>query len=353
MITREALTFWQACDMRAARSQAIQEVDMAIEAGDVRQFSDWPRLIKHPEDCGIVEDEGAELEGDLEPGEAAFDEEDRRALEDAEELAEWASEASGSASVAALGPLQVLPEDDPASVDEATVAAKRLQQLRQLRDLAVSARVPAAAYSVARELDQLQRGLAVGGRGEKRRINNVLRRELDRQFDDERNRVQAAQQAALELRRASAQEKAEKAREKNNNNKKQETQQQQQQQKARAKAAALAAAAEKAALQTRFDAWPKVVSAAEAAQPVASVAKFRAQIWERIKLRSPPLSFAEEARWPQVRDDWAKMQPKIHTIAGVACHAFIELVNKVLERLGSYYTGVSNGNKGDATGGDP
>ena len=115
----------------------------------------------------------------------------------------------------------------------------------------------------------------------------------------------------------------------------------------------MAAAAEKAALQARFDAWPKVVSAAEAAQPVASVAKFRAQIWERIKLRSPPLSFAEEARWPQVRDDWAKMQPKIHTIAGVACHAVIELVNKVLERLGSYYTGVSNGNKGDATGGDP
>ena len=332
LLTREALAFWHACDMPAARPQAIQEVDAAIEAGDVRGFADWPRLIQHPEDCGIVEDEGAELEGDLEPGEAAFDEEDRRALEDAEELAEWASEALGSASVAALGPLQVLPEDDPASVDEATVAAKRVQQLRQLRDLAVAARVPAAANTVARELDQLQRGLAVGGRAEKRKINDVLRREMDRQFADERDRVHAAQQAALEVRRAAAKEKAEKA---------------------RAKAAALAAAQEKAALQARLDALPKTVTAAEAATPGAKGKKLRADVLERIKLRAPPLPFAEEARWPQVRDDYAHLQPKMHANPGVAGHEFISLVNGVLQRLGVHYTGKSQWNKEGDTEGDP
>ena len=43
----------------------------------------------------------------------------------------------------------------------------------------------------------------------------------------------------------------------------------------------------------------------------------------------------------------------MHSNAGVAGHAFIELVNGVLERLGSYYSGVSKFNKADATGGDP
>ena len=83
----------------------------------------------------------------------------------------------------------MLPGDDPCAVEEASVAAKLLEQLKRLRALAVAARLPAAAYMVAREWDQLQ--LQLG-------------REIDRQFAEERARVQATQEAALEVRHVSA-----------------------------------------------------------------------------------------------------------------------------------------------------
>ena len=57
---------------------------------------------------------------------------------------------------------------------------------------------------VAREWNQLQLGLASSGRAEKRKLNEVRRREMDRPFAEERARVQATQEAALEVRYVSA-----------------------------------------------------------------------------------------------------------------------------------------------------
>ena len=329
LITREALLFWNACQMREARRQAIDEVDAAVDSGDLQSFVDWPKLIQHPQDCGVVEDDGAEFEGELEPGEAAFEEEDKRALEDAEERSLWEAE---EASLDNPPPLHIVPSDDPADVEEASVAAKRLEQLKRLRALAISARVPAAAHSVARELDQLQRGFAAGGRADKRKINEVLRREMDRQFAEESARVKASQEAALEVRRAAVAEKAAAA---------------------KAKAAALAAAEEKAALQKRLEDLPKVISAAEAAVPGSKGQRTRSDALERLKLRSPKLAFEEEARWAKLRDEYARIQPKLYATPGIAGHEFVKLLNNTLQALGVHYEGVSQWNKDGAQDGDP
>lgn len=330
MITREALLFWNACGMREARQHAIDEVDAAIAAGDLQSFTDWTKVIRHPQDCGIIEDEGAEFEGDLEPGEGVCEDEDERALEDAEEARLW--DADEAASVAQASALAVLPTDDPAEVEEASVAAKRLEQLKRLRALAIQARVPAAAHSVGRELDQLQRGITAGGRADKRKINEVLRREMDRQFAEESARVKARQEEALEVRRAAVKEKAAAA---------------------KAKAIAQAAAEEKAALQKRLDDLPKSISAAEASVAGAKGQRIRADALERIKLRSPKLSLEDEARWPKVRDEYARLQPKLFPNPGIAGHEFIKLINGVLEALGTHYQGTTKWNKTGAPEGDP
>lgn len=65
------------------------------------------------------------------------------------------------------------------------------------------------------------------------------------------------------------------------------------------------------------------------------------------------MGFAEEARWPQVRDGCAFGQPKMYANPGVAGHDFIAMIGRVVERMGLRYTGQLLWNKKGATEGDP
>ena len=138
-ITRAALMLWQACDMPAARSQAIPEVDAAtseVMSGSSpigrcwRVTSDPGRRSTRPKTSGLWKMRRSGPSGRL-----------RRCR--------WLRSRPRA-------PIQALPGDDPGAGEVASVAAERVEQLKRLRALVVAARLPAAAYMVAREWDQLQ-----------------------------------------------------------------------------------------------------------------------------------------------------------------------------------------------------
>lgn len=341
-ICREAHQFWQLCNMPEERRKAIAEVNQRVDSGELSSFpGDWRKVIVHPADAGVVEEEGAELEGELEKDECVWEEAEQVADEKKTDEDDFLGD---EASVATL--VTVRPDDPPDAVVEASVAARRLAQLQDLRKKAMSLRVPAAAFSVAREVEQLQRGLAAGSNDRKRKANEVLRREMDRRFADEFAKVQAAAREAMETRRKEA-----KAREAAIEDK--------------AKAILVQAAKDKAkedrlALAKRLDDLPKTISAADAAQPGAAGAKVRADAFERIKLRAPALPEELEAAWPKIRDDYSRTMPEqvpwlgakaaSDYAKGAAC---VKMVSGVLEALGVHYKGSSKWNQPGAKKGDP
>ena len=332
-ITREALEFWREADMHAVRAQAIAEVNSLVDAEDIKSFDEWRRLVRHPDDTGIVTEEGAELEGEMEAGEAAWeDEHEKKAMEQVDEAAFEAVEAEP------VGPVvQAQPGDDAASVVEATAAVKRLALLKRLRSLAIESRVPSAAFSVAREVDQLERGIHAGGSTKRRKVNHVLRREMDKQFAEEHSKVRAAQTRAIQVRRDAAKVK---------------------EAKARAKAAAEKAKADAKELEAKLAELPKTISADDAAQPGAKGIKARSDALERVMCRAPELPLELKVEWPAIRDKFAEYVPKQFKWPGgggekAAGVDFVRSINIVLEQLGVHYKGRTLWNKPGSTKGDP
>jgi len=71
---------------------------------------------------------------------------------------------------------------------------------------------------------------------------------------------------------------------------------------------------------------------------------------EKLKLRSPKLSLADEVKWQNTKAAWAKVFP-IHEPLGVG-EVFIKKINEVLEKLGKHYSGPTKFNKTDGDYGD-
>ena len=76
---------------------------------------------------------------------------------------------------------------------------------------------------------------------------------------------------------------------------------------------------------------------------------------ERLKLRSPKLTFADEARWTAVRDAYCSKFRKAKKLwKGVNIGVvFVEEINVVLSELVEHYEGPTKFNTGGKTGGDP
>lgn len=202
LICREARLFWVWAGMAAARERAIAEVDRRIASGELRSFQDFRALILNPGDPGIMEDEGGELEGELEDGEEVWEEDDERAQLDREDAAAFE------------GPPPASAEPEPVSerraeAEEASVAVERFEKLKRLRSLAMEAQVPSAAFSVGRELNQLERGLAAGSDPKRRQANAILRREMDRRLAEEARAIKEAQMASAEEKRLAIPDRAE------------------------------------------------------------------------------------------------------------------------------------------------
>ena len=336
-IRREALAFWREGDLPSLRRTAVAEVDAQIASGALRTFADWRTLIEHPENPGVLEEEGQEFEGDVEPAEQLWHEEgDEEALEEAELLDEEfeleesaalvAAEASAAAASASMQ-VEVLPLDQPEDIEEAIVVTRRLGSLKKLRADALAQKVPAAFYALDKEISQLERGLRAKDKAD-RKANVVLRRALDKAQAEEAAKLQALRLEALKARMAAASAKAKAAEDRRLAEEKK------------------AAATE---IQKKLEALPKEFNMASCTGTSAKAVKMRADLLERLKLSSPPLSFEENGRWPLVRDRCATQYGiKYGALTG---ERILRDVRDVIGRLGSHHR-KPEGHAKDA-GGDP
>ncbi|MCP3884750.1 MAG: hypothetical protein GY700_04595, partial [Propionibacteriaceae bacterium] len=144
-ITREAANFWFDAEhpMPELRQKAIDEVDTLIDNGLT-----WDRVrevIQTPRDPGILEHEGAELDGPRDPSDPLWDddwgkshvEDDRHSHEDD---AQWAMVLSAPGVQSALdAPIVGAEGDDVNEVAEAEHARQRMKLLQRCRRLARNA----------------------------------------------------------------------------------------------------------------------------------------------------------------------------------------------------------------------
>ena len=144
LIDRDARDLWHAAGMPLHRSRAIAEVDEKVASG--LTFADWRSLVIHPDDAGVMQDEGDELEEALAESEHCW-------LEDADEEAIAALENQDMEDMdkpAEALPLVAAPGDSAGDIVEAEATLKRIDALRPLRAEAVSLKAKAAAFNLDR-----------------------------------------------------------------------------------------------------------------------------------------------------------------------------------------------------------
>lgn len=331
MISREALSCWRELGMPELRRAALAEVDAQIAAGGLTGFADWPKLVQHPKDAGVLHDEGAELEGDLSEGEVPWLDEAAAAEMDAEEAADAAILAEEQSVSEPPAVVDALPGDAPEDVQEALEVTKRLNTLKRLRGELQASACPAAYFQVDREIVQLERGLKGRRCDDKAKAANlVLRRSLEKAAADQVAALKAKQAEAFKSRRLGFELKRKAVLDK----KKKEEE-----------------AAKKADLDAKIKALPVHYDIKSVGDLSEKGVKARQQLLERMRLRSPELPLAEQVRWPKVRDHFARHVAKVYS-KGCGDY-FIDAANDVLKRLECHYSGPTPFNKGKVAGGDP
>ena len=322
-ITREARIFWDCCGMVEARPQAISEVDRLFDEGSLQSMASWKALVTHPAEAGVKEAEGAEFEGELEAGEALWwedGEEEKRALalDDVEEK----DLDLVDAPPVELEPGAARPADPVNEVEAATISARRLANLKRLRAGIRASKVPQAEHHLDQQICHLERGLR-GKDGPAQAVNGVLRRHVDAALLRELKEAKDKQDEALLQARNRRLVKARLA-------------------KTKAQKQAAAKAAEE--VKKLFDDLPVNFTPDDCGAKGARGLRLRIDCLERLKLRAPELGFAENARWPDVRDRWAAHMPNLYSGlgAGALGSRFVMRVNAVLEALGRHYAGPSS-----------
>ena len=324
MLTREAGALWAALDMPGLRAAALAEVDVKWKTGAIKSFADWRELIQHPPDPGVVADEGAEFEGELEPGELPYLEEaDVAELERLDaQLAEQEFRPRSDLGV------EVVPVG-PAPAQPATCRAiQRLNTLKRLRADAADAKVPAAYFNLDREVTQLERGIRSGTK--KKEVDMALRVAVEAAAAKEAEALQQKRFDALQERRNKLKVAAANA---------------------RAKAAAECEKKKKVALQAKLDALPVTFIEKDLGAPGPAGFKARTEILERLHLRSPALDEEREAKWLALRNTYAKYM--LQAYGGAVGRVVIEQVNLVLSKLVEHYRGKTTYNAKGEKGGNP
>ncbi len=120
--------------------------------------------------------------------------------------------------------------------------------------------------------------------------------------------------------------------------------------KKKANVAKKAKAKAKAALRAKLEALPCVFSAKDVDAPKGDGLRARIRCLERIKLRSPELTFEQDADWIRVRDAFASNYGNTVKLADPKHwgNAFLEEIKTLVRALGSHYQG--GGGKKDLKG---
>ena len=313
LLSRTARQLWIEADIPSLRAGCIAEVDEKVANGQVASIADWRGLVVNPTDPGIREEEGAELEPALAEGEASWYEAGEYERLQADDLKLDEEQSAPVVVVAA-------PDDKPADVEEATLAAGRLEQLKKLRVAIRIAKVPSAGFLVDKQITHLERGL-YGGSAGRVSANMTLRRHIEG--------VMAKEAAEVKAKRALAFQAA--------------------QNRVRVIIARRRAAARKALIQEakddlkkKLDELPVHVTSAMCSAAGKKGIKARSDCLERLKLRSPALPPELDSIWKDVRDSYsaecAKTWEKKKLPTAVGFH-FLQKVNEVLAALGPHYKG--------------
>ena len=301
-INRLARDLWFAAGMPELRKQAIVEVDGLVATGQLTSVADWRKVIRHPASPGVLQHEGAELEGDLEDGEPPWFDEKDAALVAADDKA--TEEAEHVAEAAVLG--VVVESDSKADVDEAVSGARRLESLKRLRAAAMSARVPAAVNAVRVQIDHLEKGLRSSSLAEKS-ANDVLRRHLERVRAEEAATVSKKREETSKRRRNLLLVKKKRAKAKRSADTKK-----------RLRASAKAAIAK----------VPKMFTIADVGPLGAKGDKARRECLDRLMEASPPLTLEQRVNWKTVRDAYIGHHTGLWKARGG--EVFLKEVNDVL-----------------------
>ena len=281
LVSREALECWLALDMPRVRQTVLEQVDQFLASGPAT-IDQWQELVEHPADPGLMRYEGMEFEGELEG--PPWQDEDFDSLwgEDNKETEQAGSKTSTL--------VVVEPGDSPAAVVLADVAAKRLESLKKLRDASRRGCVPGAFFSLDAAVRQLEKGRHCKGHVNLE-AESILRRHVETRI--------AEQRADLDAKRAAARAADAEAKEVKDNLKAENLKK-------------TTAAKEAQLLKQKLKELPKSWDAATLGKAGKEGSNVRRDVLQRLKLRSPNLSFAREARWPSVRDAYLRRLEKIH-----------------------------------------
>ena len=331
LVTRDAGVFWRECDMALAREAAIVEVDAMLASADIPEafadrvelFAGWQKLIQHPPGhLGVTsgDGDGAEFEGELEPGEMPWlTEEDKAAIlqDDIRVLTDDLKAAKS------------LPDDVDLEVKNSLSSAARLARLRVLRAGALDLRVPASVGLLDAEIKQVDRGLHAGGHSESKEAQAIVRAFVAGSEEKELRLYRKRRYAAYRLRKVQRRAKASAS-------------------KLRARLAK--AKKVKAELKAKRKALPAQFMVKTMSLSTPQGQKEREECLERLKLHSPPLSFEQDANWPRIRKSWCcirnlKQPDRLGWKEGkkpefIGIH-FRQLVDTTMKELGTAFNGKS------------
>ena len=329
-LCRAAARVWDACRMPQLRRQALDEVNKALDDrvanGEALSMSLWMSLIQPPaEPIGPgVMPEGFEFEGELLPGENPWIEPSDQILAHQDEAVD-ASVDPDAACIdfkEELDPdhyiIKAVESEEPAVVEEATLAAREIAKCERLRAYAVSMKMPfAAREAVAKKLSIIKRNRPKAATPQLK-AQLLLRRHLRDKLEKEHASMEKKRHAAREHKENMAKIKAAELEK---------------------KAFAELKAEKKKEEAKLLDEIPRTFSAAECGNGVKNVLSKKHQtnrqnVLERIKLRAPKLPPAIEVQWIHIRNNYCRqMALRFREYVG---GMFVKEVNKLVKAMGKY-----------------
>ena len=337
-VTREAGMFWEKLKMSAYRDELVADIKARVASGELSwNWQPIHDLIQDPSEedggMGVVEEEGAELEGELAPGEALWEESGAKEAQQEQQLADL-QEAVADSLGAAASALEIVaqPGDSAVDVQEARDYVRETNLLDTVHKYASELGMRAVIWHAERrrhELEKMKRGTSDACR------NPVLEREVARSYQAEREVLRRKRQEAI-VRRQKLQlaKLAAKAARRD------ALQALGQRRAAKEKIAADAAARERELLKVAREIGAGDCGHGAANPSNPKFLKARVDALEMLRLRAPPLPEDLERAWPRFQAWYAKIvvntekkRPEWNPTNGAL--TFVQRLGKVQKALGT------------------
>ena len=332
-IGRAARKVWEACGMLKIRRDTLDQVNKALDdkvkAGDALSMDLWRSLVQHPKNPGVLP-EGFEFEGELLPGERPWIDAADSILAEQEGRLEEALDASidplaecvdfAKASDLAKSVLAAVEGEEPAVVEEATLAAREIAKCERLRAWAVSMKMPLAAREASQKKSHLLRKYNPKTAHSSLKTRLLLQRSLRLKLEAECAEREKRQQQAREQKLLQAKIRAAEL---------------------DGKVVAELKAEEKAKVAKKLAELPAKFSATECGQGLENGGgkkhqTHRQQMLEHLKLRAPKLPPALELLWPKIRDNYCRQVAKL--LNKNVGSWMVKEVCKVVDELGKHFS---------------